>query len=131
MSYLAKTPGAYVGRAVGSGHCVDFIKAAAGCPATSHWRRGHKVKGSDSRPGTAIATFSRSGLYENRTDGSSHAAILVAEQGGGLVVWDQWKGHPVSQRTIRYKGGQGTANNDGDAYHVILGPDEPEPPAAA
>jgi hypothetical protein len=24
----------------------------------------------------------------------------------GLRVWDQWRGHRVAQRTIRFKGGQ-------------------------
>jgi hypothetical protein len=119
MPLIAKAPGAYAGQAVGSGHCVAFVQAAAGVPNTARWRRGIKVKGSDSRPGTAIATFSHDGRYENKTDGSSHAAILIAEQPGGLQVWDQWRGHLVQQRVIRYKGGQGTANNDGDMFHVI------------
>lgn len=72
-------------------------------------------------PGTVIATFSAAGRYENRTDGASHAAIFIAEQSDGLRVWDQWQGHPVAQRTIRWHGGQGKASNDADAFYVIEG----------
>lgn len=36
-----------------------------------------------------------------------------------MTVWDQWKGQPVHQRSIRFRGGQGSASNDGDAYSVI------------
>lgn len=127
MSWIAPDPASYAGKGEGSGHCVAFVQSAAHAPHTSYWRRGVKVRGNQVATGTAIATFSRDGRYENRTDGASHAAILIAQDGGGLRVWDQWKGHPVSQRTIRWKGGQGTANNDGDAFFVIEGP----PPAAA
>lgn len=70
-------------------------------------------------PGTAIATFDPDGRYGNHTDGRSHAAILVAEHGDGLRVWDCWKGHPVAQRTIRWHGGQGKASNDADQFYTI------------
>jgi hypothetical protein len=120
LSFVAKDPGSFAGQAVGSGHCVAYVQQSAGAPHTSHWRRGVKVRGSGAPAGTAIATFGGApARYENRTDGSSHAAILIAEDSGGLRVWDQWRGHPVSQRTIRHKGGAGTANNDGDRFFVI------------
>lgn len=125
MAWVAANPARYAGQVIDTGHCVRFVQTAAGAPHTSRWRRGTRVRGAAVAPGTAIATFDPSETYGNHTDGRSHAAILVAEQGDGLRVWDQWKGHPVGQRTIRWRGGQGTANNDGDAYFVIEGP----PPA--
>lgn len=125
MSWIAANPGRHAGQAVGTGHCVALVQAAARAPHTSQWRRGLKVRGNAVAPGTAIATFGRDGRYENRIDGASHAAILIAEEPGGLRVWDQWKGHATQQRVLRFRGGQGTANNDGDQFHVI------EPAAAA
>ena len=69
--------------------------------------------------GTAIATFDPDGRYGNHTDGRSHAAIFVAEQGDGLLVWDQWVHHPVSQRIIHFRGGAGEPVNNGDQFCVI------------
>ena len=119
MSWIAPDPASYAGKGEGSGHCVAFVQSAAHAPHTSYWRRGVKVRGNQVATGTAIATFSRDGRYENRLDGASHAAILIAQVNGGLHVWDQWKGHPVSQRTIRWKGGQGKASNDADQFYTI------------
>jgi hypothetical protein len=120
MSWVAANPARYAGQAVGSGQCVAYVQAAASAPHTSHWRRGAKVRGGAIPPGTAIATFDAPGTYGNHTDGRSHAAILIAEQDDGLQVWDQWTGHPVAQRTIRW--GQPKASNSGDAFYVIEGP---------
>ena len=121
MAWVADNPGRYAGQAVGSGHCVAFVQTAAGAPHTSAWRRGAKVRPLDNLAGgTAVATFGGNpARYQNRTDGSSHAAIYIRHEPDGLRVWDQWRGHPVAQRTIRYKGGAGTQNNDGDAFYVI------------
>ena len=66
------------------------------------------------------------GVYENLTDGSSHAAILIAVLPEGLRVWDQWVSHPVAERTIRWRGGTGKKVNDGDQYYVIE-TEAPEP----
>jgi hypothetical protein len=119
MAWVAPNPARYAGQVVDTGHCVRLTQIAAGAPHTSRWARGSKVRGNPVAPGTAIATFSVNGRYENRTDGSSHAAIFVAEESGGLRVWDQWTGHPVAQRTIRWHGGQGKKSNDGDQFFVI------------
>ena len=119
MNWIAANPGRYAGQVVHNGHCVRYVQECAAAPHTSHWRRGRRVRGNVIPAGTAIATFSQAGRYENRTDGSSHAAILVAIEAGGLRVWDQWTGHPVGQRTIRWHGGQGKSVNDGDAFYVI------------
>jgi hypothetical protein len=73
-------------------------------------------------PGTAIATFDPNGTYGNHTDGRSHAAILMASDPKlGLHVWDQWVGHPVSMRWIRFQNGAPGVHpvNDGDAFYVI------------
>jgi hypothetical protein len=118
MTYISTTFRQYSG-AVGSGECVDYVKAACGAPATSAWREGAHVRGNLSiREGTAIATF-QGGRYMNYTDGRSHAAVYVRQTNEGLVVWDQWHDQSVHERVIRFKGGAGTPNNDGDAFSVI------------
>jgi hypothetical protein len=121
MSFVATNPAVYAGQRVGSGECVALVQMAAGAPHTAQWRRGARVRGNQSPLGTAIATFDDDGRYGNHADGRSHAAILIIELTEGLRVWDQWAGHPVAQRTIRWHGGDGNGDpvNDGDAYHVI------------
>jgi hypothetical protein len=120
LTWIADDPEALAGRAVGTGQCVAFVRQACGAPHTSLWRRGRKARGGNLEAGTAIATFDANGYYGNHTDGRSHCAIFVAEEAtGGLLVWDQWKGHVVAERVIRFKGGAGTPNNDGDAYYTI------------
>ena len=119
MAWQADDPAAYEGQVIATGHCVRFVQEAAGCPHTSAWRRGRKVKDGGVPAGAAIATFGANGRYQNRADGSSHAAILVAETVNGLEVWDQWVGHPVATRLIRFRGGAGRASNDGDRFYVI------------
>jgi hypothetical protein len=111
--------GTFTGQVVGDGHCVAYVRAALDLPHTSTWRRGVRVRGGNVEPGTGIATFNGAGRYANAVDGSSHAAVLVAETSAGLVVTDQWVGHPVAERTIRYKGGVGAPVNDGDAFYCI------------
>jgi hypothetical protein len=127
MTWIAAQPEAYAGRVVGNGHCVAFVREAAGAPHTSEWRRGPQVRCVDSDKklpkGIAIATFDTDRRYGNHTDGRSHTAILIVRLDDGLLVWDQWLGQAVHQRTIRYRGGQGDPVNDGDAYHVIVGTD--------
>lgn len=119
MSWVAQNPSAFAGQSVGSGQCVAFVQQACGAPNTAHWRQGTRVKGGNVAPGTAMATFDPDGTYGNHTDGRSHAAILQAEQPGGLLVWDQWLHHPVSTRVIHFRNGSGDAVNDGDRFYVI------------
>ena len=122
MSYIAKDPGSYSGQVVGTGQCVPFVQEASGAPNTSLWTKGTLVKGQTTvAKGTAIATFSKDGKYTNSLDGTSHAAIYVSQDAVGVSVWDQWKGQPVHQRTIRFQNGaEGTKPvNDGDYYYVI------------
>jgi hypothetical protein len=118
--FIAEAPSIYSGQVIGNGHCVAFVRHAATAPHTSQWRRGAKVRGYSAAPGLAIATFDADGRYGNHIDGSSHAAILIAVMSDGLSVWDQWEGHPVARRVIRFKGGVGPAVNDGDRYFSIL-----------
>jgi hypothetical protein len=121
MAWRCDDPERHRGRVVDNGECVRFCQIATpGLPHTSRWRRGRQARGSALEPGTVIATFDGD-LYTNRTDGSSHAAIFISELGHGLRVWDQWRGHPVSERTIRFRGGQGKPVNDGDRFHVVEG----------
>lgn len=98
------------------------MEQASGAPLTSQWKKGAKVRGDLTiHPGTAIATFDSNGKYTNSTDGTSHGAIYVGQNGVGLLVWDQWKGQPVHQRTIRFQDGAPGVKpvNDGDAFYVV------------
>ena len=123
MAWVAKSPAGYVGQVVGSGQCVAYVCAACMAPTTPHWTRGAPAKGAKLAPGTAIATFDPDGTYGNHTDGRSHAAVFHQELPEGLLVWDQWLGHPVAPRLIRFKNGLGPAVNDGDKFYVT----EPAP----
>jgi hypothetical protein len=110
----------YLGTVVTNGQCVAFVKEAAHTPATASWKRGVKVLGATQlAAGTAIATFDPSGMYGNHTDGRSHAAIYVSQTAAGIVVYDQWVGQPVHQRTIRLLNGKGFAANDAAQFNVI------------
>ncbi|HSR76407.1 MAG TPA: BPSL0067 family protein [Xanthobacteraceae bacterium] len=113
-------PARFDGRVVDNGHCVRFVQIHANMPHTSAWRRGPQVRGSEVARGTVIATFGGTPpRYQNRTDGSSHAAVFSSELPHGLSVWDQWRGQPVHNRVIRFRGGQGRAVNDGDAFFTV------------
>jgi hypothetical protein len=114
----------HLGRAVGNGHCVAYVREVAGLPNTARWRRGNKVRGSDCELGTIIATFDPDGQYGNHGDGRSHCAVLLAERSNGLLVMDQWLGRTVHERTIRFRDGKGDAVNDGDAYFIVELADE-------
>ena len=118
MPFVAANPQRYAGQVVGDGQCVAYVRAAADAPHTSAWRRGAKVRRADVAPNTAIATF-HGDRYANATDGSSHAAILLEETEAGLRCLDQWLGRAVTERMIRFKGGDGLPCDDGDAYCVI------------
>jgi hypothetical protein len=112
----------YLGSVVGNGHCVPFVQHVAGCPNTSIWHRGEFVKDNlDSvQSGTAIATFHPdTGLYENDNTGRSHAAIFLSGDDTGLLVMDQWVGHPVNTRLICFKDGGEPHADDGDHYYVV------------
>ncbi|CAF2832439.1 unnamed protein product [Rotaria sp. Silwood2] len=79
------------------GECVSFIKICTGDRrTTSQWGKGIKVRGAN------IA--------------SGHAAIYMSQDSNGIRVWDQWVGHPISQRTIRWNG-SGISNN-GDSFYA-------------
>jgi hypothetical protein len=117
--FVALEPERHRGSFVRDGHCVSYVQEVAKAPATARWRRGPKVRGGDLTQGTAIATFSPDGTYANHLDGRSHAAILIAENSDGLLVWDQWRGQPVHQRIIRFRDGQGYSVNDGDQFFAI------------
>jgi hypothetical protein len=122
MAYIATTPETYQNTVAGSGQCVAFVEKASGAPLTSLWTRGVQARRDLTiQPGTAIATFDVNGKYTNSTDGTSHAAIYVGQNSVGLLVWDQWTGQPVHQRTIRFQGGAPGVRpvNDGDAFYVI------------
>jgi hypothetical protein len=120
--YFAGRPEVFEGRVVGAGFCVDFVKAAAGAPQTSAWRKGPHVRGNPHiTRGTAIATFEADGTYTNKS--GNHAAIYLYQDDRGIWVYDQWQGRPVHKRLIRFEGGrgsgQGSKSNDGKRFAVI------------
>lgn len=120
MPYVCQNPSLYEGKVIGTGQCVAFIQACAHAPTTATWRQGVKVKTADLATiasGTAIATFV-DGHYPNHAHGN-HAAIYISHDSEGIQVWDQWSGQSVHRRTIHYKGGHGSASNDGDQFYVI------------
>ena len=106
------------GQVVGSGQCVSLLQDF-GVPHTSKWRAGISVRGSGCEAGTCIASFDPNGTYGNHVDGRSHAAVFIAEQADGLLVFDQWKGHAAARRVIQFRGGNGRRVNDGDAFAII------------
>jgi hypothetical protein len=120
--YVAARPEAFEGRVIGAGHCVDFVKAAAGAPPTAAWQEGAAVHGSSNiARGTAIATFEADGSYTSET--GNHAAIYLYQDARGIWVYDQWQGQPVHKRLIRFEGGsgakRGSKSNDGRRFAVI------------
>jgi hypothetical protein len=120
--YIAARPEAFEGRVIGAGHCVDFVKAAAGAPPTGAWQEGAAVRGNPNiARGTAIATFEPDGSYTSET--GNHAAIYLYQDERGIWVYDQWRGQPVHKRLIRFEGGsgakQGSKSNDGRRFAVI------------
>jgi hypothetical protein len=120
--YIAARPEAFEGRVIGAGHCVDFVKAAAGVPRTAAWQEGAPVRGHpDIARGTAIATFETDGSYTSES--GNHAAIYLYQDDHGIWVYDQWQGQPVAKRLIRFAGGSGakwgSKSNDGTRFAVI------------
>lgn len=111
----------HIGKTLGNGHCVHLVYTAPNVPNTSMWKRGPKVKGLTDLPeGTCIATFGGNGRYENKTDGSSHAAVYVGQTEDCLIVYDQWLNKPVSARNIWFRNGKGKPVDDGDQYYIIV-----------
>jgi hypothetical protein len=119
MPFVAAHSERYLAQVVGNGHCVAYVRAAADLPHTSLWVCGDPVATTDIPRGTAVATFGTTGKYENRTDGASHCAIFQQQISTGIRVLDQWVGHPVAHRVIRWKDGVGKAADDASCYHVI------------
>ncbi len=131
MPYIARNAKEYDGKSVGSGQCVAFVQAAAQTSHTSGWTKGEQVQGATLTPGTAIATFSINGKYENDAHGKSHAAIYIGQDAEGVSVYDQWmvvvtekdgtktrKAKKVEERKIGFAP-QKKAVNDGRNYFVI------------
>jgi hypothetical protein len=120
--YIASRPEVFDGRVIGAGHCVDFVKAAAGAPRTAAWQEGAPVRGNPHiARGTAIATFESDGSYTSKS--GNHAAIYLSQDDDGIWVYDQWRGQPVHKRLIRFEGGsggkRGSKSNDGRRFAVV------------
>jgi hypothetical protein len=120
--YIAARPEAFKGKVIGAGHCVDFVKVAAGVPRTGAWQEGALVRGnSHIERGTAIATFDSDDSYTSES--GNHAAIYLSQDDRGIWVYDQWRGRPVHKRLIPFEGGSGakwgSKSNDGKRFAVI------------
>lgn len=128
MPYLLKvpedqtlSPGQYV-NAAGHAECVEFVRQAAGAPATAGWRPGAHVMsaalGTIAR-GTAIATFDEQGRYPTDAQGK-HAAIYLSHGPDGIVVLDQWRRQGrVLRRVIRPRATVLTRSNAAGEFWVI------------
>jgi hypothetical protein len=120
MAYISLSPSTFLGKTVPDGQCVALVKKACSAPVTAFWKKGNQVKGDNKlKVGTAIATFSSKGKYENLTDGSSHAAIYMGQTATYISVIDQWSGQITHKRNIKFMDGVGKKVNDGSAYYVI------------
>jgi hypothetical protein len=120
--YIAPRPEAFEGRVIGAGHCVDFVKAAAGVPRATAWQKGAEVRRNPHiARGTAIATFEADGSYTSES--GNHAAIYLYQDDRGIWVYDQWLGQPVHKRLIPFEGGGGSnwgsKSNSGRRFAVI------------
>ncbi len=106
---------------VGSGQCVALVQTATGAPVTPFWRKGPQVKANSKIPaGAGIATFNGAGRYLSLATGN-HAAIFVSVDAKGIVVIDQWASQKSpARRTLQFRGGKGSASNDGDQFSVIV-----------
>lgn len=123
--FIAKDPEKYMGTCVGSGQCVDFVKADTDVPRqTKDWAPGAAVD-KNTPPGAAIATFGPNGTYQN-IPGQSHAAELVSvgPDEKSAVIRDQFKTKSgqvvVHTRTILNREGHGLPVNDLSRYRVIM-----------
>ena len=121
MAYTCPKPEDFKGKVVDNGQCVRFVQHAAKAPNTGLWKKGQDIKKGLPGPpkGTAIATFT-AGKYQNNPTGN-HAAIYVSQDLVGIKVWDQWVGHAVAERIIRFEHKQKhvSASNDGNRFSVI------------
>ena len=126
--YIVQDPQKYIGLLVGTGQCVALVERSANMPVTRVWSKGRSIQGrSDITPGTIIATFDPNGKYGNHLDGSSHAAIYMGQDAGGIQVIDQWVDvrngarlpHVAQPRTIHFRNGRGPAVNDGSRFYVV------------
>jgi len=118
---VASDPHEGLGQVIDNGHCMRHCQVLHGVPHSSALRRGARVNDAGDLPcGVIIATFNANGRYANKTDGSSHIAVLIERRAdGSLLVVDQWKGQPVHERVIRDKRGAGTANNDASRFYIV------------
>ena len=114
--YVCEDISRFVDKQVGSGECVDLLKACANTPHTYQWQKGKTVWGNSIPTGTAIATFKQS-KYPNKS--GYHAAIYVSQNEKGLYVWDQWHGKNVHLRLIRFNNSKKEPGNDATRYSVI------------
>lgn len=120
LTHAAKYAGQRLGSGSLKGECatgVQVVFHAYGRPLglTRTWKEGVRVKGSDIKPGTAIATF-QNGKYA-----ADHAAIFIEETESGLWVWDQFNRpeKPWGKRILRFTQKNWDRSNNGNLFSVI------------
>jgi hypothetical protein len=102
-SRVVDDPEQYTGHeSMGTGWCVALPRELTDLPAASLWFEGEAV-GPDTPPGTVIATF-QDGQYTNRTNGDSHAAILINVNATSIAVIEQYRNDSGSFRSSVYLG---------------------------
>ena len=124
MAYVYHSLDFYIGKFWGESYeCVALVKFVCGAPRTVYWKRGAPVHALIPSPlsGTAIATFNKEGLYDDKTDGSSHAAIFLSRDDNGIWVIDQWVGQPAHKRLISFHTDMQNVHpaNNANCFYVI------------
>jgi len=104
------------------GQCVSFARPVTGAPNTGsegqNWFRGTQVVGSNTSPGTLIATFVWSAKYGRYVYGGHTAIFAGFKADGSLLVWDQnWQGPYVTFHAISGNGNGGVT--DRKSYFVV------------
>lgn len=118
MPYVSHDFRASIGKTIGDGECVAFVRETSGAPSSKMWKRGRLVRDAIGlSEGTAIATFDANGQYA-AVRGRKHAAIYVGRDNIAITAVDQWVGQVVHERAIKFDN-PGNVSNDGDAFYVI------------
>lgn len=99
--------------------CAALVQSQCNLPGwTDYWRPGRHVGSNCNNipPLTAIATFlGPYGTYDHPSL-AQHSAIFIRCERDGIRVFDQWRGQPISNRVIPWRGWN---QNAGKAYYTI------------
>lgn len=116
MSYHAAILEQFVGKTVGDGSDVAYVRAVTIAPSSGIWRSGERVRDSlNLLKGTAIATFMAGHYYDGAA--GNWAAIYLSQDASGIRVLCQEAGYPVHEEVIPWTAP--AAENAGELFHVI------------